>query len=224
MTDQAAWHEPRARAQAMLSAEELLAGLVDSDWRCRHEVVDRLVARWRRDSRTVPALLDALANDPVWQVREAVAMGLTGFDPVDVVDALHEAESDQHADVRWSARYSLTQLGLPVTHRSVGDGVEVVANDETRAAGEAGRRGIVLHVRQYADGSIKYALGHMADGGMGGLYPHEWLTGTGVTKTGLVIDSRVRPGRSTRVTPEGEITGEETYVILEEVVEGGSVT
>ena len=38
IAERAAWHEPRARAQAMVTVEEHLAGLADPDWRCRHEV------------------------------------------------------------------------------------------------------------------------------------------------------------------------------------------
>jgi HEAT repeat protein len=51
-------------------------------------------------------------TDPAWQVRDAIAMTLYKFPPADVETALHEAENDIHPDVRWSAQYALTQLGL----------------------------------------------------------------------------------------------------------------
>ena len=112
IAERAAWHEPRARAQAMVTVEEHLAGLADPDWRCRHEVIDRLVARGKDDSRTLPALLIVLTTDPAWQVRDAVVMTLYTFPQADVEAALRKAENDAHPDVRWSARYSLSQLGL----------------------------------------------------------------------------------------------------------------
>jgi hypothetical protein len=112
IAERAAWHEPRARAQAMMTVEEHLTGLGDSNWRCRHEVIDRLVARGKDDRRTLPALLNVLTTDPAWQVRDAVAMTLHEFPPADVEAALRKAENDAHPDVRWSAQYSLSQLGL----------------------------------------------------------------------------------------------------------------
>lgn len=112
IAERAAWHEPRARAQAMVTVEEHLAGLADPDWRCRHEVIDRLVARGKDDSRTLLTLLNVLTTDPAWQVRDAVAMTLYNFPPADVEAALRKAENDAHPDVRWSAQYSLSQLGL----------------------------------------------------------------------------------------------------------------
>ncbi len=112
IAERAAWHEPRARAQATVTVEEHLSGLADPDWRCRHEVIDRLVARGTNDARTLPALLNALSTDSVWQVRDCIAMTLHQFPPADVEPALREAQKDRHPDVRWSARYSLTQLGL----------------------------------------------------------------------------------------------------------------
>jgi HEAT repeat protein len=96
----------------MVTVEEHLAGLADLDWRCRHEVIDRLVARGMDDSRTLPALLNILTTDPAWQVRDAVAMTLYKFPPADVEPALRKAENDAHPDVRWSAQFSLSQLGL----------------------------------------------------------------------------------------------------------------
>jgi HEAT repeat protein len=72
--DRAAWASARRKAQAMLSADELLDGLADPDWRVRHEVVDRLIARAREDPRTLPALLRAAMQDEAWQVRDAVTM------------------------------------------------------------------------------------------------------------------------------------------------------
>ena len=112
IAEQAAWHEPRARAQAMVTVDEHLAGLADPDWRCRYEVIDRLVARGKNDPRTLPALLSALRADSAWQVRDCITMRLHEFPQADVEAVLREAQKDAHPEVRWSARYSLTQLGL----------------------------------------------------------------------------------------------------------------
>jgi hypothetical protein len=78
--DRHAWSKATARAQAMHSADELLAGLVDPDWRVRYEVVDRLIAIARDDRRTLPALLKALVHDAAWQVRDAVALRMSDFE------------------------------------------------------------------------------------------------------------------------------------------------
>jgi hypothetical protein len=49
--DRAAWSAARRKAQAMHSADELVRGIGDPEWRVRHEVVDRLIARASDDSR-----------------------------------------------------------------------------------------------------------------------------------------------------------------------------
>lgn len=110
--DRAAWSAARKRAQALVSADELLEGMQDADWRVRHEVVDRLIARARSDARTLPALLHALAADAAWQVRDAVAMRLHEFDPAVAAPALERALNDPEPEVRSSARFSLDQLPL----------------------------------------------------------------------------------------------------------------
>ena len=55
--DRAAWSAARKKAQAMHSADDLLDGLTHADWRVRHQVIDRLIARARDDARTLPVLL-----------------------------------------------------------------------------------------------------------------------------------------------------------------------
>lgn len=110
--DQVAWSEAAARAQGMLSADELLRGLVDPDWRVRHAVVDRLIAR-ARDHRTLPALLKALADDPAWQVRDAVAIRLSDFEPDAVMPSLLAARGDTHLEVHWSVEFAIDQLEGP---------------------------------------------------------------------------------------------------------------
>jgi hypothetical protein len=67
--ERAAWSSARKKAQALHTADELLDGVTDSDWRVRFESVDRLAARWHDDSRTLPALLELAEHDLVWQVR-----------------------------------------------------------------------------------------------------------------------------------------------------------
>jgi len=78
IAERAAWHEPRARAQAMVTVEEHLAGLADPDWRCHHEVIDRLVVRGTDDSRTLPALLNVLMTDPAWHDALQVSASVCG--------------------------------------------------------------------------------------------------------------------------------------------------
>lgn len=105
------WSAARKKAQALHSADELLSGFGDQDWRVRHECVDRLIARARSDPRTFPALIEAATSDEAWQVRDAVVLRLCDFDLRSVIDVLHAAAGDPHPEVRWSAAYSLRQLG-----------------------------------------------------------------------------------------------------------------
>jgi HEAT repeat protein len=109
--DRAAWSAANKKAQAMHSAGELLSGLGDPDWRVRHACVDRLIARARSDPRALPALLKAAMSDDAWQVRDAVVMRLCDFGGDSVLNALRAAATDPHPEVRWSATYSLRQLG-----------------------------------------------------------------------------------------------------------------
>jgi HEAT repeat protein len=95
----------------MHSVEELRRGLHDDDWRVRHEVVDRLVARGADEPGTLPELLMVARKDTFWQVRSAALMRLSEFDPKNVLPVLHEAANDPHQEVRWAARFSLNQLG-----------------------------------------------------------------------------------------------------------------
>jgi HEAT repeat protein len=93
------------------SPDELLSGLRDTDWRVRHEKVDRLVARAKNDPRTLRALIQAADSDESWQVRETVVMTLPDFLLREVLGALRVATEDEHPEVRRSAAYSLNQLG-----------------------------------------------------------------------------------------------------------------
>jgi hypothetical protein len=47
--ERAAWSAATKKAQALHSAEELLEGVRDPDWRVRHEAIPRLVTRWKDD-------------------------------------------------------------------------------------------------------------------------------------------------------------------------------
>jgi hypothetical protein len=107
--ERAAWSRARAKAQAMHSADELLAGLRDDNWMVRHEAIDRLVARAGDDPRTAPALL-AAAHDDAWQVRDAVLLQLRRYGP-EGRDAIAAAISDSHPDVRETAKLALNMLG-----------------------------------------------------------------------------------------------------------------
>jgi hypothetical protein len=52
--DRLARTSARQKAQAMHTVDDLLAGLMDDDWRVRHEVVDRLIARGVRTAALLP--------------------------------------------------------------------------------------------------------------------------------------------------------------------------
>jgi HEAT repeat protein len=99
------------RAQKLTTVDEHLDALrSDPDEWTRCEVVARLEARGRDDARTVPALMDALANDSSAFVRDAAAMALCGHVEEDrVADALAHAIADEDAEVRWSAAYGLAR-------------------------------------------------------------------------------------------------------------------
>jgi HEAT repeat protein len=105
------WSVARRKAQAMHVVDELLRGLHDDDWRVRHEVVDRLVARGKDDPRTLPELLTAGEEDRALKVREAVLLRLSEFDRELDLPVLHEAADDPQSEVRWAASHSLNQLG-----------------------------------------------------------------------------------------------------------------
>ena len=110
--EKAARSEGIRQAQAMHTADDLLAGMVADDWHVRIEVIDRLIARAKEDDRTVPVLLQALRADAVPDVRLGVALGLAWFEgDVRVVAGLREALSDPDEDVRDCARQSLIQVG-----------------------------------------------------------------------------------------------------------------
>jgi HEAT repeat protein len=110
--ERAAQSAANRKAQSLHSADELLQGLQDPDWRVRHESVPRLVARWKDDPRTLEAVLHVAADDESWQVRSAAVMTLTEFKPKVVESTLRLGLEDENEDVRWSARFVLFQLGL----------------------------------------------------------------------------------------------------------------
>jgi hypothetical protein len=110
--ERAAWSEARKKAQALHSAEELLEGVADDDWKVRFESVDRLAARWHDDGRTLPTLLELTEHDPAWQVRGRGMMRLLDFDRDSVVPTAWRGLNDPSADVRWSANFVLFQFGL----------------------------------------------------------------------------------------------------------------
>jgi HEAT repeat protein len=110
--ERAAWSSATSIAQGLHSPDELLQGLRSEDWMVRHESVDRLIARGGHDERTLSTLLDAVVADPVWQVRNKIAIRLHEFPGVTTVAVLREALDDEQAEVRWSAGFSLFQLGI----------------------------------------------------------------------------------------------------------------
>jgi hypothetical protein len=110
--ERAAWSRAHSVAQGLHSPDELIDGLTSEDWIVRYECVDRLIARARNDERTLPALLHAAVTDPDWQVRDKIVIRLHEFPGESTVGVLCEARDDQQAEVRWSAGFSLFQLGI----------------------------------------------------------------------------------------------------------------
>jgi hypothetical protein len=99
------------------------------------------------------------------------------------------------------------------------DVVSVGSTPAMLAAGESGRRGVVLQIRRYGDGSYRYSLGYMADGQLGGLYREEDLAPTGEHHEDTTVFPRYvrREASSLRVDPASLITDHEDYVIVGEV-------
>lgn len=110
--ERAAQSAANRKAQALHSADELLEGVREEDWRVRYESVDRLVARWSADAHTIDALIEMASADPAWQVRCKATMRLDEFDPERVEPTLRRGLADPNEDVLWSARFILFQLGL----------------------------------------------------------------------------------------------------------------
>jgi len=109
--DRAAWRNAAAVADGLVTADELLSGLGNGDWRVRLWVIDRIVARASSDERVVPELIEHLKEDPAWQVRDRIAGALAEF-PAEqrVIEALVIAEADEHDEVRQSSAYALEQI------------------------------------------------------------------------------------------------------------------
>ena len=112
-----------AVAQAMHSADELVAGMGHGDWMVRWQVIDRLLARAPDDERTIPVLVDHLRHDESPDVRGAIAMALRWLSPARrggehhphhdvIVAALLAAECDPDSGVRWDVQNSLWEFGL----------------------------------------------------------------------------------------------------------------
>ena len=112
-----------AVAQAMHSADELVAGMDHGDSMVRSEVIDRLLARAPDDERTIPVLVDHLRHDESPDVRGAIARALWWLAPARrlgehharhdlIVAALLAAESDRDSWVRWDVQNSLWEFGL----------------------------------------------------------------------------------------------------------------
>jgi HEAT repeat protein len=99
------------RAQKLITVDEHLAALrSEPDAWTRLEIVPRLEARGRDDSRTIPALITALGSDPSELVRNQAAMALVPHcDDERVREAFAHALTDADADVRWSAAFGLSQ-------------------------------------------------------------------------------------------------------------------
>jgi hypothetical protein len=110
--ERAAWSKATKSAQAFHSADQLLQGVTDEDWRVRFQSIDRLKARWHDDPRTLPTLLDLAEHDPIWQVRDRATMVLIYFDRDVVAPIVRRLLADECADVRWWANYVLSQFGL----------------------------------------------------------------------------------------------------------------
>ena len=108
--ERAAWSVAAKIAQSLITTDELIDGMSHADWRVRHDVVDRLVARAGDDNRTIPTLVTAIDSDPAWEVRDAAMMALRWPEDDRVIGVLKRALSDSHPEVRWSASYKLSQF------------------------------------------------------------------------------------------------------------------
>jgi hypothetical protein len=108
-SDDIRWQAARRLAQALISPEELLEGTRNLDWRVRYEVIDRLSARARDDSRTIDRLIAMLRRDNNAWVREKTALALSDFLTHKAAqEALKaSAQLDENVDVRSSASLSL---------------------------------------------------------------------------------------------------------------------
>jgi HEAT repeat protein len=105
-----AWSKAIAIAQALVTPDELIAGMSHPDWRVRHQVVARLVARAGDDERTIPLLVNIVTTDSSPVVRDAAVMAMKWPDDARVLSALRAAENDPDEEVRSSASYMLGQL------------------------------------------------------------------------------------------------------------------
>jgi HEAT repeat protein len=108
--ERAAWSRAAKVAQSLITADELIGGMSHADWRVRHDVVDRLVARAGDDARTIPTLITAIDSDPAWEVRDAAVMAIRWPEDDRVMAVLEQALDDSHPEVRWSASYKLAQF------------------------------------------------------------------------------------------------------------------
>jgi hypothetical protein len=117
-SERQAWKEVSGTVDGLTTPDELLEAFGSQNWRVRVWVLDRLVAIANHDERLVPAMVEHLTADPVWQVRDRVATILARF-PSDrrIKSALRKALSDPSSDVRESATYALAQAG-PYRERS----------------------------------------------------------------------------------------------------------
>lgn len=110
--ERAAWSAATKKAQALHTADELLSGMQDPDWRVRFECIDRLIARWKDDPRTADAVSTAATEDSSLEVRAAAMMRMGVFDPTQVRPILRSGLRDPEEEVRWAAQFVLNQLGL----------------------------------------------------------------------------------------------------------------
>ena len=108
--ERAAWSAAAKVAQSLITADELIGGMSHVDWRVRHDVVPRLVARAGDDSRTIPTLIAAIDSDPAWEVRDAAVMALRWPEDGRVMAVLERALDDSQPEVRWSASFKLAQF------------------------------------------------------------------------------------------------------------------
>jgi hypothetical protein len=92
------------------SADELLSGVHDPNWRVRHESIDRLKARWHDDARTLPRSWSwlSMTRNGAFGVRQRWPLGY--FDRDRVVPVLRRGLEDSNQEVRWAANLELYGL------------------------------------------------------------------------------------------------------------------
>jgi hypothetical protein len=106
-------HDARVIAQALHTAEELLAGLSHENAWVRFESVPRSVARWGDDPRVEERLREIIGSDAFPAVRQQAVMAMLDYEPgLESTKAVLSQKGHSDPDVREAVDYVLAQWGL----------------------------------------------------------------------------------------------------------------